>query len=436
MKRYGILPGLLLLAGTHTAVFLLARDKGMHDQLRETSYFLPAKSADRPAMTRAGGDGSTTFTRMLRELEQSGMSRRDFELAREALFREWLHRDLHTVLDLLYGPLTADRYSHSNLRKILEKELHEEISRQPREVWGWIAGRRYGTEGRELCECWLKALMGSGQADVAMECLAQDLHFLGSGEISRLSDDAPAALLPQLRELCALKTGELPAEENMRGLKEYSWRMAEEAGRDPLPFLATEKSPELRKEFIKNWTSRELACLPTAAAVAGVLALPEDVRGDAVHELANTEREDGFRSAVEFINAVDGAGLLGDPASEDAREIASATINESYMYDAESLNDSIRDLLAIRAAPLRQVALEEMAVSCLREGAESALGYMNLIPAGPDRDVFLKRVATSWKIDPAVQEQIIAAVGDPAVVAEIRKEAKENLEHEKEEEEE
>lgn len=430
MKQRILLPVLilLLLAATHTAVFLVARTgQGSDAEVREISYLPPAKSPGRATGTTAH-PSSTAFTRMLRELEQSGMSRGDFELAREALFREWIRRDLRSVLDLLYGPQTSTRYSHSNLSPTLDDELAKEVARQPREVWGWIASRRYGMEGQEFCQRWLWYLIQSGQTDIAMECLSQDLHFLTQYAIERLSDHVPAAQLPRLRELTARVAGQ---EEDMDGMswpEDYARRMAVEAALDPMPFLATEQSPRLRNAFTREWAGLELHYLPATTAAERVRALPEDVRGAAVLALADQGRPGGLSATAALINAVEAAGLLGDPAGDAARNFASAAISSSLMEPTDRVSDYLRAVQAIRAAPLRYLALEEMGVFCRGDDGESPFECMSVLPPGPDRDAFLRSPATSPTLDPAQREKILAAISDPVLAAELRRQVEGMLE--------
>ena len=428
MKRRTLLTFLLLLAATHTLVFLIARGgQGRDPEVRGTSYLPPAKSPGRATGTTTPAT-SAAFTRMLHELEQSGMPRGDFELAREALFREWIRRDLRTVLDLLYGPQTVTRYSYSNLSHILDDELAEEVSRQPREVWGWIASRRYGMQGQEFCRSWLWCLIQSGQAEIAMECLSQDLHFATQEAMGLLSDRVPAAQIPRLRELITLVAGQEQDMGSVSWPRDYARRMAVEAALDPMPFLATEQLPHLRSAFTREWAGLELHYLPATTAAERVRALPEDVRGEALSALADHGRPGGLSATAALINAVEAGGLLGDPAGDAARKFASAAISSSLMEPTDRVSDYLRAVQAIRAAPLRYLALEEMGVFCLGDDGESPSECMSVLPPGPERDAFLRRPATSPALDPAEREQLLAAISDPALAAELRRQVEGMLE--------
>lgn len=430
-KRHRALAGfaLLLLAGTHGALFLLARGMAMNGaagqgreelDLLQASY-LPGKSAIR------GGTGpkpaaGTPGTRLLKELEASRISREDFLAARRELFRDWIRRDLRGAMDELLGPESGPRYA--GLAIELSAELDAEICRQPYAVWDWIASRHYGSEGPAVFDIWSKALMADGQVGVLLECLPRDPHFLDSRLLEGLCDHATPAQLPQVRALMDLKgmLGE-------GGTNYYTDRMVDEVGANPAAFFKMETSPEFRASFTEEWMSTELAYLPLADRMAAVAALPDDVRADAVMLLAYAPCTQGPRAVADMINALEAGGLLGDSSSEDAGRIADGAVAAWTVSgkDAEytDLADSFHALQSIRSEPLRHEALGRLAWRSEDPGGAGAesvlLESIGTLPVGPDRDAFLAGAATTnpW-LTPETRERLLSAITDPDAAAAAR----------------
>jgi DNA-binding transcriptional ArsR family regulator len=159
-----------------------------------------------------------------------------------------------------------------------------------------------------------------------------------------------------------------------------------------------------------------------------VRTLPEDVRGAALSALADHGRPGGLSATAALINAVEAASLLGDPAGDAARNFASAAISSSLMEPTDRVSDYLRAVQAIRATPLRYLALEEMGVLCRGDDGESPIECMSVLPPGPERDAFLRSPATSLTLDPAEREQLLAAISDPALAAELRRKVEDMLE--------
>lgn len=418
-----IMLALLLLAGTHAAVFWLARGSGGagDGELREASY-LPAKSVDRgKGPSSSGGGGS--FHRLLGELERSGMSRQDFDLARAALVREWIRRDLRSAMELLLDPQAGNRYD--DLRQELEKDLAAQIVRQPREAWDWIAARRFGTNGSVAFDVWSSALMDAGQTDVLLECLSGDWHFASSELVRRLADKVPAAQLPQLRALLAARPDLLVRDE---GSLPYSKRMAAEAGSDPMPFLATEKNEALRLAFVHDWAERELKFLPAPAAVEVVGALPDDVSDYALLDVVRISASSGGSAALaEMLNAAEAKGLLDDPYGEKAILYVNVGVRELREGSLTTLTDAYRALQGIDDERLRHLVLRRLGGAREKNGgAQAYLDFLAAVPAGPDRDAFLRDIATREEMEPGFREQLLAGFSSPEVAADALRERAED----------
>lgn len=417
-----IASALLLLAGTHAGVYLLARGTGGagegNAELRETSY-LPAKSADRGRNPSSPGGNGSSFRRLLRGLEQSGMPRADFEQARLALFREWIRRDLRGAMEFLFDPAAGGRYD--GLRLELRAELEAEITREPREVWDWITTRRFGTKSRDAYTLWQDILIRAGQADVLLECVAGDRHFTSEGLVQQLCGRLPAARLAELRVLLD-KAGGRNGLEFYRWSQPYAQRMAAEAGRDPMPFLAAEPDEKIRAQFLKEWADRELRYMPDAEAVAAVVALPEEAdRGAAVRDLLSLRAGSGGPSGfAAMLNALEAQGLLGDPESEEALALCNSALMSTEHGRLTTVPDAYRALQGIRAEPLRHLALRELGDVHQSDGEVPYLECLASFPAGPDRDAFLLGIATSVLTEPAFRKKLLEAISDPLAAAEVR----------------
>lgn len=413
---------LLLLAATHSAVFLLARGStgtpGGAGEVRDASYLAPAKSADRGS----GGDplSGSSFARRLRELEESTLSRPDFELARDAHLREWIRRDLRGAMDLLYG--TEHRKRYESLARSLHAELAAEIARQPRAVWDWLATRRYGSGGSEVFTLWSRALAAAGQTDVLLECAAQPgaPRLMDRDTVSMLCEKIPPGAAAQL---AALRQWIAPPgrSSEVRGpAADYARRMAEDAGANPLPFLASEPDEHMRTIFLEKWEIHALGDLPVAQQAQRLAALPQEYRAAAADAMVHYTRGD-TSAAVELINALDTAGLLGDPAGETARALADSALGWVMEDGSTTTLDSVHALQAIRADPLRRDALRDLGLLYNHRAPAPLQDCVDAVPAGPDRDAFLSGVVAHAEMSDEVRAQMLAAIQDPQVAAETRK---------------
>ena len=426
-RRTVILPCLLLLVATHGAVFLLARSgMGLPDdagEVRDASYPAPAKSADRdPAGTATG----SSFARRLRELEDSTLQRHDFELAREALFREWILRDLRGVMDQLYGP--EHRKGYRDLAEALSAELAAEIVRQPQAVWDWLSTRRFGTGGPQVFSLWCEALARAGETDFLLDCLQADPLFTDDDTISRLCAKIPAGDAAQLAKLRKL-VGSLSPWAAGRAAESYAERMAKEAGLDPVPFLSAEPDEKIRGQFLEEWAWVELAHLPVAEQVKAIAALPEPYRAEGADSMVHHSRGD-TKAAVALINAMDAGGLLGDPAGDAARELAKSALNWVMEDSFTTALDSVHALQEIHADPLRRQALENFGSLFDHRAPAPMQDCVEALPEGADRDAFISGVVWRAKMSPEAREELLDAIQDPQVAAEARGKVKEILDQE------
>lgn len=428
---------LLLLASTHAAVFLLARaitgaPDGAEDP-RESSNLLPTKASDRSSDEGLQGS-SGSYARRLRELEESKLPRRDFELAREALFREWIARDLHGAMSLLYGPEHRRRYE--SLAEALHPELTAEIARQPRAVWDRLAARRFGSGVREVFDVWSKTLATAGQTDVLLECLAQPgaPRFMDRDTITLLCASIPPGASAQLAALRKWIDPPLRSSEVEGPAADYARRMAEEAGADPLPFLTTEPDEMLRSVFLEKWEQHELGALPVDKQVERIAALPQEFHAAAADAMVHHERGDTI-AAVKLINALEAAGLMGDPAGEVAQALAKSALNWVIEDEFTTSLESIQRLQAIRPDPLRRKALRDFG-SLYRHRAPSPIqDCIAALPAGPDRDAFISGVVARADFPQETRARMLAAIEDPQVAEGARREVEELEQEQKAEEE-
>jgi hypothetical protein len=428
---------LLLLASTHAAVFLLARaitgtpDGAEHPQ--ESSDFLPTKASNRSTEKDLQGSNGS-FTLRLRELEESKLPRRDFELAREALFREWIARDLHGAMVLLYGPEHRQRYE--SLAEALHPELTAEIARQPRAVWDRLAARRFGSGGREVFDLLSKTLAMAGQTDVLLECIDQPgaPRFMDPDTIALLCASIPPGAATQLAALRKWIDPPTRSSEVEGPAADYARRMAEEAGADPLPFLTTEPDEMLRSIFLEKWEQYELGALPVADQVERIAALPKEYHAAAADAMVHHERGDTI-AAVNLINALEAAGLMGDPAGEEAQALAKSALNWVTEDEFTTALDSIQRLQAIRAEPLRRHALRDFG-SLYRHRAPSPIDdCIAALPAGPDRDAFISGVVARDDFPQETRTRMLAAIEDPKIAEEARREVEELYQQQQAEEE-
>ena len=427
---------LLLLAATHAAVFLLARGSlntpGGKEDLRVPSYVRPAKASDRGN----GGpqDSGRSFTRRLRELEETKLPRHDFELARETLLREWIVRDLRGAMALLYGLEHRQRYK--SLAESLHAELIAEIARQPRAVWDLLASRFFGSGSGKVFDLWSKALVAAGHTDVLLECIGQPgvPRFMDDDTVADLCANIPpgdAAQLAALRKWIVP-----PGSSEIRGpAADYARRMAEEAGADPLPFLTAEPDEMLRSIFLEKWEMLELGGLPLAQQVQRIASLPQEFRAAAADAMVNHERGDTV-VAVDLINAMEAAGLMGDPAGETAQDLAKSALDWVVEDGFTTALESIQRLQAIRADPLRRQALHDFGSLYSCRAPSPIQDCVAALPAGPERDAFISGVVARADFPPETREEILAAIEDPQIAAEARRDVEELYQQQKKEKEE
>lgn len=427
---------LLLLAATHAAVFLLARaitvtPDGAEDP-RESSDLLPTKASDRSTDKGLQGNNGS-FTLRLRDLEESELLRRDFELAREALFREWIARDLHGAMSLLYGPEHGRRYE--SLAEALHPELTAEIARQPRAVWDRLATRRFGSGGREVFDLLSKTLATAGKTDVLLEFLGQPgaPRFMDRDTITLLCASIPPGATAQLAALRKWIDPPTRSSEVQGPAADYARRMAEEAGADPLPFLTTEPDEMLRSVFLEKWEQYELGALPVAGQVERIAALPKEFHAAAADAMVHHERGDTI-AAVNLINALEGAGLMGDPAGEAAQALSKSALGWVVEDGFTTALESIQRLQAIRADPLRREALRDFGSLFSHRAPSPVEDCMAALPAGPDRDAFISGVVVRADFPQETRTRMLAAIVDPQVAEEARRAVEELYQGEKEEE--
>lgn len=426
---------LLLLAATHAAVFLLARAStdapGGADDLRDSSYFLPTKVSDRSTNERQQGD-SGAFTRRLRELEETKLPRRDFELAREALLREWISRDLRGSMVLLYGPEHRQRYAP--LAKTLQAELAAEVARQPRAVWDWLVSRIFGSGGPEVFELWSRSLASTGQTDTLLECVGQPgaPRFMDRDTITQLCASIPPGAAEQLASL--RKWVVPPRNSEVDGpAADYARRMAEEAAADPLPFLTAEPDEMMRSIFLEKWERQELGSLPVAQQVQRIAALPQEFHAAAADAMVHHARGDTI-AAVELINAMEAAGLMGNPAGETAQALAKSTLNWVTEDGFTTALESIRRLQAIRAEPLRRQALHDFGSLYSHRAPSPIQDCVASLPTGPDRDAFISGVVARDNFPPETRAELLAAIEDPQIAAQARHNVEEFYQRQQQEE--
>jgi len=428
---------LLLLAATHATVFLLARtatgSPGAAEELRDSSYILPTKASD-----RGTGEGaqlkSGAFVRQLRELEESKLSRRDFELAREALFREWISRDVRGAMAMLYGPEHRQRYE--SLAESLHEELTAEIARQPRAVWDLLASRFFGSGSTKVFELWSKTLVFAGHTDILLECMGQ------SGTTRLMNRDTIALLCANIppgdtAQLAALRKWIEPPDRSSEvngPPADYARRMAEEAGADPLPFLTSEPDEMLRAIFLEKWEIHELGGLPVAKQVERLAALPQEFHAAAADAMVHRERGDTI-VAVELINAMEAAGLMGDPSGETAQALAKSALNWVTEDSFTTALDSVERLQAIRADPLRRQALRDFGSLYDRRAQSPIEDCIAALPAGPDRDAFISGVVARADFPEETRDQLLNAIEDPQLAEQAHRDVEEHYQRQKEEEE-
>ncbi|MCW1925278.1 hypothetical protein OKA05_22145 [Luteolibacter arcticus] len=420
-SRTHIPAALLLLVATHAAVFLLARAvtgfPGTANAPRDSLHFRPTKVSDRS--TDEGPQGiSGSFTRRLRELEESKLPRRDFELAREALFREWIIRDLRGAMGQLYAPEHRRRYK--SLAETLHAEVVAEIARQPRAVWDWIASHHFGSVGPEVFDLWSKTLATAGQTDILLECLSQPgaPHFVDRDTVGDLCEYIPPGAAAQLAAL--RKWIEIPGNSEDEGpAADFALRMAEEVGADPLPFLTAEPNEMLRSIFLEKWERQELGSLPVVQQVQRIAALPEEFRAAAADAMVHHERGDTV-AAVDLINAMEAAGLMGDPAGETAQALAKSALNWVMEDGSTTALESIQILQAIRADPLRRQALRDFGSLYSNRAPSPVQDCVAALPTGPDRDAFISGVVFHGDFPKETRAQLLTAIQDPQIAARAR----------------
>ncbi|MCW1883687.1 hypothetical protein OKA04_03040 [Luteolibacter flavescens] len=368
----------------------------------------------------------------MRELEETTLPRRDFELARQALFREWIRRDLRGAMIQLYGPMHRERYE--SLALTLETEVVEEIARQPRAVWDWLTSHHFGSSGPKVFDLWSKTLIKAGHTDILLECL--DQPGAPNFRDRKIISDLCAAIPPGATEQLAMlrKWIEIPEHSSeARGpAADFAERMAEEAGEDPLPFLRSEPDDVLRSIFLEKWESQELGHLPVDEQVQRLAALPEEFRAAAADAMVHHSRGD-TTAAVKLINSMDAAGLMGDPAGETARVLAKSALDWVIEDEFTTALESVQRLQAIRAEPLRQQALRNFGSLFDHRAPSPVQDCVAALPPGPDRDAFIRGVIIHTDFTPEVREQLLSAIEDPQTAAQARQNLEELSRRKKEE---
>lgn len=423
MRRPRILPVLLVLLLSHAALFLLGRggqDRGPEQDPEASMDQRPTKYGSRSRPDSDGEKVATRFTRLLHELEQAPLSRVAFLNARQELLCEWLGRDPRSAMDFIFSP-TGGRYLRASLAEGVHKELHKVMSRQPREVWDWICERRYGSVTPEVHKIWLEVMEGDGQRELVLELLPGAPQFAMKDFTVYLCRRANAAELEKIRSFI-LSPQARDSDDYGRMVYEYGARLVKLSGGDPAKLLAAEEDPKLRTEIAEDWTIYGLDHLSTRDAVGGVAALPPDVRGAALEQLVDAERRGSGTGGVDLLVEIEAQQLLSGLSRRRFEQIA-YTVGQD-LSDASHL--STAEFLA-QAARLQRPGLRHAVLRALAEEfdrtTEEVIEDLPGLPAGTDRDIFLQSLALELhsEDEAAERDALLSAIGDPALVEEVRK---------------
>ncbi len=433
-QRRILLPLLVLLLASHAVLFFIARGRTASNRsIAPTPQPAAAKSRERDAADSAarGHDLSAAFLSRLRELEQtplSELSQQDFLTARRELFREWLLRDPRSAFDHLFSPLEDERLK--DVSSNLKKEIEEAMALHPRDTWFWIDAGRYGSLTPVVMKKWLGAMMKDGQGDLVIDVLPRVPSYSIDDWVEELCRDASPARLARIRSFLFSPRG-LEGRNHRLMLDHYAQRIAALPGATADQLLATETEPRLRGRIAAQWASRELGYLPAADAAQGVAALPRDTRGAALQEMVYAKRRGGYGANIDLLEELDTRQLFGSMTGQRREKIVSTLV---HSYEEAPLEDIFTAVATRLSNPaLRDAVLTDVARDRACGNEDQLFESLPRFPAGPARDHFLATVAPYISTDDPRMDQLIAAISDPALAAELRKEREDSGEEMEEE---
>ncbi|WP_035613483.1 hypothetical protein [Haloferula sp. BvORR071] len=423
----------LLLVATHLGAYLVARslgrsggdgnDAGVADAA-ERAWAMPGKSVDRErddVEKRLAGLGPAGFRRLLGELEQpgSGLSREDFLLVREELFREWLRRDLVSAMDVLWRPESGWRYAEP--RSSLYRELKEEISRHPDEVAGWIAERRYGSNTMGLVMKWSETLLEQGQVAVVLEHLDLLPGELLRGTLPSLARQANAEQLAQVGARLDLLGEDAGGADVVNAYAERKLRLGKD---DPAAIFAGEESGKMREALATMWVVRESANLPPRDAVAVLMKFPAELREQSALGMMEEERRGGYAARAELLDALDGQGLVGEIKGHQAWKMIEDSQAEEMRpeWDKGTPAKLLELARVIQRDDLRHYFLQQAMWDPAYARVDDLLAVLPGLPAGGDRDALVAGMAGLSYLGPELRGKLLEWVGDERLREKVRTE--------------
>lgn len=412
---------LLMLLASHALLFVLARSY-MAAGKPSAAADAAASAGGMPlkAKSEARGERTANYPKLLAELAASKLSWEDYKTAQEELFREWIQRDLHGAMDVLYGPET--RAIHEYLADDLREDLKEEILRQPLAVWEWMLDGRYGSGRPKVYGLWLEALVLGGESKLALQLMEEGPKIQMTDSLEHICSEGDAEQIKVGRELLMQFEVKARHRDHYSLIDSYATRKLDLARGDALVSLQDESDAQIREKIAEAWITRELRLLPAEAAAAKLKELPEDVRGAAVEELVSSERRGGYEGMVELLGAIDREGLWQEHLRYDPDGwLDKVTLEDlagqqvwSFLDGDEPERDPNRiigELSRIGNPGVRGSAFGRAAEAIYRSGRDDELlDLVDGMPEGRDHDAilegllqFLDRDSESY---PAIRERL------------------------------